>query len=117
MTDLDALIERIIQLKKAKKCRSIAYHGNIVNLWQRLATYSQQNDGKLLCELGSDQTSLHNPFSGGYYPHQISFEEAQTMMVTDPVKFKQLVNESLICQVNAINILTKYGMKFWDYGN
>merc|ERR550539_1112271 len=107
MTDLDALIERIIQLKKAKKCRSIAYHGNVVNLWQRLAQYSQQNDGKLLCELGSDQTSLHNPFNGGYYPCQISFEQSQSMMVNNPKDFKHLVQKSLVKHVKAINILCK----------
>lgn len=68
-------------------------------------------------ELGSDQTSLHNPYNGGYYPVQLSFEEANQMMVADAAKFKDLVQESLRRHVDAINKLAKKGMKFWDYGN
>eukprot|EP01084_Bolivina_argentea_P056805 103901_1 len=116
ISDLDVLIARVIQLKRNKQSRSIAYHGNIVNLWQKLAQYTQTN-GTLLCELGSDQTSLHNPYNGGYYPHQITFEQAQQMMVQDPVQFKSLVNQSLVAHVEAVNVLSKCGMKFWDYGN
>jgi urocanate hydratase len=72
---------------------------------------------ELLVELGSDQTSLHNPYGGGYYPVQLTFDEANKMMVEDPEKFKSLVQESLRRQVAAINKLTAKGMKFWDYGN
>jgi len=70
-----------------------------------------------LVELGSDQTSCHNPFNGGYYPVQLSFEQANQMMTQDPAKFKELVQESLRRQIDAINKLNKKGMKFWDYGN
>eukprot|EP01084_Bolivina_argentea_P287430 493203_1 len=116
ISDLDILIGRIIELKQQKQSRSIAYHGNIVDLWCKFGEYTQKT-GKLLCELGSDQTSLHNPFNGGYYPCQISFKQSQNMMVNNPIKFKNLVQKSLIKHVNAINILCKHGMKFWDYGN
>ena len=71
----------------------------------------------MLVELGSDQTSLHNPFMGGYYPVQLSFEEARTMMVDDPPQFKSLVEESLCRHVTAVNKLAGHGMRFWDYGN
>ena len=73
---------------------SIGYHGNIVDLWEALAAASEEKK-TLLVDLGSDQTSLHNPWNGGYYPVQISFEEARSMMVDDPDKFKELVQESL----------------------
>lgn len=95
-----------------KKPLAIGYLGNVVDLWERLA-----EEDELLVELGSDQTSLHNPWMGGYYPVQLSFEEARTMMHDDPKHFKELVQESLRRQVAAINKLTKRGMHFWDYGN
>ena len=95
---------------------SIGYHGNIVDLWEALAAASEEKK-TLLVDLGSDQTSLHNPWNGGYYPVQISFEEARSMMVDDPDKFKELVQESLRRHVRAVRRLTDMGMRFWDYGN
>lgn len=113
ISDMDELIERIKKAKKDKKSVSIAYHGNIVSIWERLAKEKEK-----LCDLGSDQTSLHNPFNGGYYPVQITFEESQKMMKEDPEKFKKLVQESLVRQISAINKLTEEKeLKFWDYGN
>eukprot|EP00026_Physarum_polycephalum_P004132 Phypoly_transcript_04149.p1 GENE.Phypoly_transcript_04149~~Phypoly_transcript_04149.p1 ORF type:complete len:673 (+),score=113.10 Phypoly_transcript_04149:183-2201(+) len=109
--DLDKVIERLRTAQKEKKPLSIAYQGNVVSLWERLANED------ISIELGSDQTSLHNPYNGGYYPVQIGFEEANKMMVEDPEKFKGLVQESLRRHVDAINKLSKKGMKFWDYGN
>lgn len=113
--DLDACVARIRRAREEKKAVSIAYHGNIVTLWERLA--EEADKGELLVELGSDQTSLHNPFNGGYYPVQLTFEESQQMMIEDPAKFKTLVEESLRRHVTAVNRLTNHGMRFWDYGN
>lgn len=116
VSDLDACVARIRLAKQQKKAVSIAFHGNIVTLWERLAD-EMDKTGETLVELGSDQTSLHNPFNGGYYPVQLTFEESQKMMIDDPPKFKTLVQESLRRHVNAVNRLTAKGMKFWDYGN
>lgn len=113
-TDIEACIQRMKSAKAEKKPLSIGFHGNIVSLWERLA---QETDSESFVELGSDQTSLHNPFNGGYYPVQLTFDEANEMMVKDPAKFKELVQESLRRQVEAINKLSKKGMYFWDYGN
>jgi urocanate hydratase len=110
--DLDACVQRIKCARAEKKPLSLAYHGNVVSLWQRLA-----QEDELLVELGSDQTSLHNPFNGGYYPVQLSFEESNKMMADDPTKFKHMVQESLRLHVEAVNRLTARGMRFWDYGN
>ena len=110
-TDLDELIIRLEKARKNKEAVSIAYQGNIVEVWEKFA------DENIKVELGSDQTSLHNPWSGGYYPVGLSFEEANKMMVEDPKQFKKEVQKSLIRQVNAINRLTENGMYFWDYGN
>lgn len=110
-TDLDELIIRLEKARKNKEAVSLAYQGNIVEVWEKFA------DENIKVELGSDQTSLHNPWSGGYYPVGLSFEEANKMMVEDPTKFKKEVQNSLIRQVNAINRLTENGMYFWDYGN
>ena len=112
ISDLDQCIARIKLARAEKKPLAIGYLGNVVDLWERLA-----EEDELLVELGSDQTSLHNPWMGGYYPVQLSFEEARTMMHDDPKHFKELVQESLRRQVAAINKLTKRGMHFWDYGN
>jgi urocanate hydratase len=109
--NIDELISRIIQAKKDMQPVSLAYQGNIVDLWEKLVRENINVD------LGSDQTSLHNPFSGGYYPVGLSFEEANYMMANEPEKFKNKVYESLIRQVKAINILSQRGMYFWDYGN
>ena len=110
-TDLDALMERALAARKAREAVSLAYQGNVVDLWERLAA-----DG-VDVELGSDQTSLHNPYAGGYYPAGLSFEESKRMMAEEPEKFKEKVHESLRRQVEAINKLTARGMYFFDYGN
>lgn len=114
--NLEDCISQIRYARHEMKTLSLGYLGNIVNLWERLAE-EYEKSGELLVELGSDQTSLHNPFGGGYYPVQLTFEEAQEVMETDPVRFKCLVQESLKRQVNAINKLSSHGMHFWDYGN
>ena len=110
-SDLDKLIKRVILAKSAREVVSIAYDGNIVDVWERLA------DENIKVDLGSDQTSLHNPWSGGYYPAGLSFEESNILMSEDPDKFKQAVQKSLIRQVQAINRHTTNGMYFFDYGN
>ncbi len=110
-TELDPLIRRIAEAREAKEAVSLAYQGNVVDLWERLAA-----DG-IKVDLGSDQTSLHNPWAGGYYPAGIDFETAKRLMADDPEKFRSLVQESLRRQVNAINRLAENGMYFFDYGN
>jgi urocanate hydratase len=109
--DLDKLIYRAENAQKNGEAVSLAYHGNIVDLWERLT------EEELYISLGSDQTSLHNPYSGGYYPAGLSFEESNEMMVKDPELFRQKVQESLRRQVIAINQMAAKGMYFWDYGN
>ena len=108
---LDELIPRIRKAVSAKEVVSLAYVGNVVDLWERLA------DEDIRVDLGSDQTSLHNPWAGGYYPVGLSLEESQRMMSEDPAAFKAAVQESLRRQVSAINRLTAKGMYFFDYGN
>ncbi len=110
-TNLDALIDRIEEARENKEAVSLGYQGNIVDLWEALA----ERDVKV--DLGSDQTSLHNPYAGGYYPVGVSFEEANDMMANEPEQFQELVHESLRRQVVAINKLSDEGMYFWDYGN
>ncbi len=110
----DHLDELIVSVKKAvaeKKTVSMAYVGNVVDLWERLA------DEDIRVDLGSDQTSLHNPWAGGYYPVGYSLEESKRMMAGQPDRFKECVRESLRRQVAAINRLTARGMYFFDYGN
>jgi len=109
--DLNDLMSRIRQAKHHKEAVSLAYQGNVVDLWEALA------EQDIPVELGSDQTSLHNPWAGGYYPAGLSFEEANEMMAGNTELFRQKVQESLIRQVKAINTLTQRGMYFWDYGN
>ncbi len=109
--DVDKAIELALENKKIKKPRSIAYLGNIVTLWERLA------ERGIRVDLGSDQTSLHNPWAGGYYPVGLSFEDSNSMMAKDPDLFKQNVRTSLHRQVSAINKLAQKGMYFFDYGN
>ncbi len=108
-------IARVRVAKAARKPLSIGFLGNVVSLWEALADLD--HDGELLVELGSDQTSLHNPYSGGYYPVQLSFAEANNMMVDNPPRFKELVQESLRRQLAAIDRLAARGLRFWDYGN
>jgi len=115
-TNLKDCLERIREAKIKKEATSIGYLGNVVDLWEALASLAEET-GEILVDLGSDQTSCHNPFNGGYYPVQISFEEANRMMAEDPEKFKELVKESLRRQIKAINVLTEKGLRFWDYGN
>ena len=109
--NLDELIPRIRKAIQDKEVVSMAYIGNVVDLWERLA------DEDIMVDLGSDQTSLHNPWAGGYYPAGIGFEAAKQMMAEEPEKFKQAVQASLRRQVEAINKLTAKGMYFFDYGN
>ncbi|MGL5012894.1 MAG: urocanate hydratase [Bacteroidales bacterium] len=110
-TSLDKLIPRIRTASNNKEAISLAYQGNVVDLWERLA----QEDMHI--HIGSDQTSLHNPWAGGYYPAGVSYEEANRMMAEEPEMFKSAVQKSLRRQVNAINKLTERGMYFFDYGN
>ncbi|KAJ6651204.1 hypothetical protein lerEdw1_021198 [Lerista edwardsae] len=113
---LDHCILRLREAKKNKMALSLGYHGNVVDLWERLVDEFDAT-GELLADLGSDQTSCHNPFNGGYYPAQLNFKEANELMSSNPVKFRKLVQESLRRQVAAINKLSDQGMFFWDYGN
>lgn len=110
-TDLDMLIDRIEKARTGKEAVSLAYQGNIVDLWEKFA------DNNIKVELGSDQTSLHNPWAGGYYPAGLSYEESNRMMVDNPAQFKVEVQKSLVRQINAINRMASTGMYFWDYGN
>ena len=110
-TDLDELIPRIRKACNDKEVVSLAYQGNIVDLWERLA------DENIHVDLGSDQTSLHNPWAGGYYPAGYSYEESKKMMAEEPERFKECVKASLRRQAAAINRLADKGMYFFDYGN
>lgn len=109
--DLDKLVARIESARAAKEAVSLAYHGNVVDLWEKLAAENVHVD------LGSDQTSLHNPWAGGYYPVGYTFEESKEMMASEPERFRECVQESLRRQVAAINKLSGSGMYFFDYGN
>jgi len=109
--DLDKLIERIKKAQKDNEATSLAYQGNIVDLWEKFAECNVKVD------LGSDQTSLHNPWAGGYYPAGLTLEESNKLMVENSEEFKKAVQKSLVRQVNAINKLSQNGMYFWDYGN
>lgn len=111
-TELDPLLQRARKALAAREAVSLAYEGNIVDLWERLAETPDLN-----VDLGSDQTSLHNALAGGYYPVGYSYEESNRMMVEEPEKFAEAVDASLCRQVAAINKLTAKGMYFFDYGN
>ena len=108
---LDELIPAIRAAVAEKRTISMAYVGNVVDLWERLA------EEEINVDLGSDQTSLHNPWAGGYYPVGMTLEESKQMMAENPTKFRECVQESLRRQVAAINKLTARGMYFFDYGN
>ncbi|MBP5483528.1 MAG: urocanate hydratase, partial [Bacteroidales bacterium] len=110
-TNLDELIARIKKAVEAKEVVSLAYVGNVVDLWEKLA------DEDIHVDLGSDQTSLHNPWAGGYYPVGYSLEESKRMMAEEPERFKEAVKASLRRHVAAINRLSAKGMYFFDYGN
>lgn len=110
-SDLDELIPAIRKAVEERKTVSMAYVGNVVDLWERLA------EENIKVDLGSDQTSLHNPWAGGYYPVDMTFEESKQMMAENPDLFRERVQASLRRQVAAINKLTERGMYFFDYGN
>ena len=110
--DLDKLVERVKVAREKKETVSIAFQGNVVDVWERFA------EGDVPVELGSDQTSLHNPWAGGYYPVGVSFEESKRMMAEEPELFKQKVQESLRRHVAAINkCVARFDTYFFDYGN
>lgn len=109
--NMNKLVARVRKAQEDKETISIAYLGNIVDVWEAFA------DDGIFVHVGSDQTSLHNPWSGGYYPAGLSFSEAKQMIREDPAQFKQEVQESLRRQVAAINRHTKRGTYFFDYGN
>lgn len=109
--NLDKLIERIEKARIQNEALSLAYQGNVVDLWEKLA---KEN---IKVELGSDQTSLHNPWAGGYYPVGISFEDANKMMAENPEQFKKEVQKTLVRHTAAINKMAANGMYFFDYGN
>jgi urocanate hydratase len=110
-SDLDLLMARVQKARENKEVVSFAYQGNVVDLWEYMVEHNIQVD------LGSDQTSLHNPWAGGYYPVGLTFEESQKMMAEDPEQFKEKVQESLRRHVAAVNKLSERGMYFFDYGN
>lgn len=109
--DLTQLIERIKKAQTSKEAVSIAYQGNVVDLWERFVAE------KMKVDIGTDQSSLHNPWSGGYYPAGHSLEQSNEMMAKNPEQFKIEVQKTLIRHVNAVNTLAKQGMYFFDYGN
>jgi len=111
ITDIDELTRRVKEAKSNKETVSIAYLGNIVEVWE------QFDKDNVFIDLGSDQTSLHNPWAGGYYPIGISFEEANIMMAENPSLFKEKVQETLIRHAKSINKHTSKGTYFFDYGN
>lgn len=109
--NLDQLVKRVRKAKQEKEVVSLAYRGNIVDVWERFDTEN------IFVDLGSDQTSLHNPWAGGYYPVGLSFDESNRMMANDPDTFKKHVQESLRRQAAAINKHAAKGTYFFDYGN
>ncbi|WP_425077782.1 urocanate hydratase [Psychroserpens sp. S379A] len=111
ITDLDELVTRVNKAKAEKETVSIAYLGNVVDVWEKFDT------ANIHIDLGSDQTSLHNPWAGGYYPADISFEDANDMMANNPILFKEKVQETLRRHAIAINKHTAKGTYFFDYGN
>ncbi len=110
-TELPGLLDRVRQAKANKEAVAIAYQGNIVDLWEALA------DSDIAVELGSDQTSLHIPYTGGYYPVDMTFEESNTMQAADPATFKKRVQATLLRHIAAVNTMVAQGTRFWDYGN
>ena len=110
-TDLDKLMKRIRNAQENKEAISFAYQGNIVELWEKFISEDMKVD------LGSDQTSLHNPYAGGYYPVDMTLEESNNLMAENQEEFKKRIKETLIRHVKAIDQLSEKGMYFWDYGN
>ena len=111
ISNLDELVDRVRKAQSQKEVVSIAYLGNVVEVWEKLDTEG------IFVAIGSDQTSLHNPFAGGYYPVGLSFEEANHMMSSDPVSFQNRVKSSLNKHVEVVNHHTRKGTYFFDYGN
>jgi urocanate hydratase len=111
ITDLDALVSRVRAAQSKKEIVSIAFLGNVVNVWEK---FDSEN---IKVDLGSDQTSLHNPWAGGYYPAGVSLEESNKLMASDPAKFRALVQQSLRQHAGAINRHAAKGTYFFDYGN
>ncbi|WBX78519.1 urocanate hydratase [Tenacibaculum ovolyticum] len=111
ITDLDILVARVEKAKENKETVSLAYLGNIVDVWEKF------DEANVHVDLGSDQTSLHNPWAGGYYPADISFDDANEMMANEPKLFKEKVQETLRRHAKAINKHTTKGTYFFDYGN
>ena len=111
IADLDELCTRVKKAVTEKEVVSIAYDGNIVDVWEKF------DEEDIFIDLGSDQTSLHNPWAGGYYPVGMTLEESNKLMSSDPEQFKTKVQETLIRHANAINKHTKKGTYFFDYGN
>ncbi len=109
--DLNLLLPRIIAAQQNKEAVSIAYLGNVVDLWERLVK------DNIKVDIGSDQSSLHNPWAGGYYPTGLTLDESNQLMAQNPDKFKEAVQQTLVKHINAINTLHKQGMYFFDYGN
>ena len=109
--DVDEAIDIMVDASDQKRGCSVGYVGNIVDLWERLV------ERDVHVHLGSDQTSLHNPYQGGYFPAGLSFDDAQQMMHKEPSKFKDKVQDSLRRHVGAVNTMSDRGMFFWDYGN
>ena len=110
-TDIEELAGRVTTSRNRSEVKSFGYQGNIVDIWERFA------DEDIKVDIGSDQTSLHNPWAGGYYPVDLTFEESNRMMVSDPEEFRVQVRKSLVRQVRAINKHTAGGTYFFDYGN
>jgi len=111
ISDLKKLVNRVKEAKEKNEKPSIAFHGNIIDVWK---TFYENN---IYIDIGSDQTSLHNPYSGGYYPVDVSFKKSNEMIKKNPSEFKKLVQKSLRIHVNYINKHTKKGTYFFDYGN
>ncbi len=109
--DLDELIEKVQESRRIQEVKAYAYLGNIVDLWEKLV------EKDVFVDLGSDQTSLHNPWAGGYYPAGLSYEESNRMMAEEPKLFKQYIQETLRRHASAVNMLAERGMYFFDYGN
>ena len=109
--DIDRAIDRMVEVAEKKEAVSIGFIGNIVDLWERLVERNVRVD------LGSDQTSLHNPFQGGYFPAGYSYDESATMLSDDPERFADEVRKTLCRHAEAVNALSEQGMYFWDYGN
>jgi len=111
ISDLDLLVKRVQEAKSKKEVVSIAYQGNIVDVWEKF------DAANVYVDLGSDQTSLHNPWAGGYYPVGLSYEESNALMANNPELFKKKIQETLVRHANAVNKHTAKGTYFFDYGN